>query len=216
MSTARPRPARLGKAPPYVFANTDAIKAASGGADVSGLDCKTPPPFLARVVELQRQQRRDRGGGDGGGGAPADEDEGEEAMYSQFYLGARGSGSPVHVHQDAWNALGHGSKLWHLLPPFRGGGAVYSRVPIGEGLRLQPSGASASADTDADDTGGGGGATGAGAGARSGAVPGVGAMRCVQRAGDIIYVPGLWGHGVLNLQDSVGCAVEMKSVEQLL
>jgi hypothetical protein len=41
-------------------------------------------------------------------------------------------------------------------------------------------------------------------------------MRCVQRAGDIIYVPGLWGHGVLNLQDSVGCAVEMKSVEQLL
>ena len=32
------------------------------------------------------------------------------------------------------------------------------------------------------------------------------AFRCVQQPGDLIYVPDSWGHGVLNLEASVGYA----------
>ena len=33
---------------------------------------------------------------------------------------------------------------------------------------------------------------------------------CQQEAGDIMYVPCEWGHAVLNLEDTVGMAVEFK------
>lgn len=35
-------------------------------------------------------------------------------------------------------------------------------------------------------------------------------LLCVQEAGDLIYVPRLWGHAVLNLAQSVGAAVEFE------
>eukprot|EP01006_Ploeotia_vitrea_P062972 TRINITY_DN84722_c0_g1_i1.p1 TRINITY_DN84722_c0_g1~~TRINITY_DN84722_c0_g1_i1.p1 ORF type:complete len:654 (-),score=300.52 TRINITY_DN84722_c0_g1_i1:25-1791(-) len=35
------------------------------------------------------------------------------------------------------------------------------------------------------------------------------ALECTQHAGEIVYVPSRWRHGVLNLQDSVGLAVEI-------
>ena len=35
-----------------------------------------------------------------------------------------------------------------------------------------------------------------------------GAMECIQYPGDLVYVPDLWGHAVLNLQESVGLAAE--------
>jgi hypothetical protein len=36
------------------------------------------------------------------------------------------------------------------------------------------------------------------------------AMECIQRQGDILIVPELWGHAVLNTQDSVAVASEVK------
>ena len=35
-------------------------------------------------------------------------------------------------------------------------------------------------------------------------------LTCTQEAGDVVYVPRLWGHAVLNLQLSVGAAVEFE------
>ena len=35
-------------------------------------------------------------------------------------------------------------------------------------------------------------------------------LRCVQEAGDVVYVPRLWGHAVINLKQSVGAAVEFE------
>ena len=32
------------------------------------------------------------------------------------------------------------------------------------------------------------------------------ALECVQRAGDVLYVPPLWGHGTINLGETVGMA----------
>ena len=34
-------------------------------------------------------------------------------------------------------------------------------------------------------------------------------MQCVQKAGDVLYVPALWGHGTLNQQQSIGVAFEI-------
>ena len=38
------------------------------------------------------------------------------------------------------------------------------------------------------------------------------ALRVTQRAGDVLYVPALWGHATLNTQQSIGVAHEF-SVE---
>jgi len=35
-----------------------------------------------------------------------------------------------------------------------------------------------------------------------------GAMECIQYPGDLVFVPDMWGHAVLNLQESVGLAAE--------
>ena len=36
-------------------------------------------------------------------------------------------------------------------------------------------------------------------------------MQCVQNAGDVIYVPNMWSHMILNLKESIGLAVEFKA-----
>jgi quercetin dioxygenase-like cupin family protein len=41
-----------------------------------------------------------------------------------------------------------------------------------------------------------------------------GLQMCTQIAGDVIYVPHGWAHGVLNLETSIGVAVEFSSVLQ--
>jgi hypothetical protein len=35
-------------------------------------------------------------------------------------------------------------------------------------------------------------------------------VECTQHGGDMMYVPALWGHSVLNLQDSVGQTIEFE------
>ena len=49
-----------------------------------------------------------------------------------------------------------------------------------------------------------------GSAGRAAGVPSAGELLCVQEAGDLIYVPRLWGHAVLNLAQSVGAAVEFE------
>ena len=46
---------------------------------------------------------------------------------AQFYLGAIGTGAPLHSHVHAYNILVHGRKQWYVAPPRHG---LYSREPI--------------------------------------------------------------------------------------
>lgn len=39
-------------------------------------------------------------------------------------------------------------------------------------------------------------------------------MECMQRAGDVIFVPHMFGHGTYNVQESVGVAVEIQHCQQ--
>lgn len=43
------------------------------------------------------------------------------------------------------------------------------------------------------------------------AARGIPPLTCVQTAGDVLIIPESWGHGVLNLQESVAMATEAKT-----
>ena len=102
----------------------------------------------------------------------------------QLALGPAGSGSPLHFHEDAVNALIYGLKAWDLLPPAR---TAFSIAPPW---------------CPAAEAAGGGVAH---AGCRP---PPAGGVRCVQVPGDLMYVPRRWAHSTVNLADGVAIAVE--------
>lgn len=39
-------------------------------------------------------------------------------------------------------------------------------------------------------------------------------MECMQRGGDIIFVPELWGHGTYTVQESIGVAIEFQGADR--
>ncbi len=99
----------------------------------------------------------------------------------QFYLGPTLSGSPIHFHRNAWNILIYGQKRWFLYPPDK---AFYSKQRVLDWWR----------DNHID-----------GEGAWSKEAP---PLECVQYPGDMMFVPDMWGHGVINLKESIGLASE--------
>ena len=150
----------------------------------------------------------------------------------QLALGPAGSGSPLHFHEDAVNALIYGVKRWDLLPPSK---TLFSI----EAPWCRPSSAGApdmhddsyaghASNTPSVDRHGDSGSVDQrgsnyarhGSGRRGGesggsdAVGGVcgappdGGVRCVQLPGDLVYVPRRWAHSTLNLVEGVAIAVE--------
>ena len=105
-----------------------------------------------------------------------------ETRSVQFAVGGAGSGAPMHYHKAAVNTLVYGKKRWWLAPPRD---AIYSSIP-----------AAAWAE-------GGGPARAAAAGRTL--------LRCVQRPGDVLFLPDFWGHAVLNEEASVGVASEFET-----
>lgn len=96
----------------------------------------------------------------------------------QFYLGTAGTGAPAHFHTHAYNVLVHGRKKWALMPPRAG---LYSTQHI-QVWRKSTEYKQMRAAGDL--------------------------LECIQEPGDVLYVPTAWAHGVLNLDTSVGYAME--------
>eukprot|EP00746_Dinoflagellata_sp_MGD_P014902 gnl/MRDRNA2_/MRDRNA2_132865_c0_seq1.p1 gnl/MRDRNA2_/MRDRNA2_132865_c0~~gnl/MRDRNA2_/MRDRNA2_132865_c0_seq1.p1 ORF type:complete len:268 (-),score=50.66 gnl/MRDRNA2_/MRDRNA2_132865_c0_seq1:58-861(-) len=135
------------------------------------------------------------------GWLPMRDQEGVYEGYSQFYLGGRGTGSPLHFHTDAANVLAYGRKLYILYPPPY---ATFSAAATLEGLQQGVyNGSSVGSDPVQErvmqlgDYG---------AGVHAG-------IEFVQEAGDVVFVPGGWGHLILNLEPSIGIAYEMLNWE---
>ena len=129
------------------------------------------------------------GGGDGGDDALVQTD---PPPKPQFFLGPPGSGAPLHWHKDAINYLAHGQKRWFLLPPQA---ARLSTTPVARWVaRELPHLASDDACTLAP-------------GGPHCAPP----LECTQNAGDVIFVPAGWAHAVLNVETSVGVALEFST-----
>jgi hypothetical protein len=102
----------------------------------------------------------------------------------QFGLGPACAGAPFHFHEDAWNVLFTGAKLWWLRPPQE---RTYSKLP--------PARVSMARAANVSDRWAGPQDTGDG-------------VLCIQQPGDLIFVPRHWAHQTLNLQLGVGLAGE--------
>jgi JmjC domain, hydroxylase len=103
----------------------------------------------------------------------------------QFYLGNTGTGAPMHFHNDAVNLLAYGEKQWFFLPPYE---ALFSSKYIGSFL-LDYYNQRATNQTFVEQNQ-------------------IEMLTCRQYAGDVMYVPQWWSHGVFNLKPSVGIAIE--------
>uniref|UniRef100_A0A7S2SR03 JmjC domain-containing protein n=2 Tax=Rhizochromulina marina TaxID=1034831 RepID=A0A7S2SR03_9STRA len=100
-------------------------------------------------------------------------------ILPQFYFGDTGTGAPVHYHNDAVNVLLFGTKEWFLFPPEH---ALYSVEPPFQWDAAGPLGAYPEDSP---------------------------ALRCVQHADDVAYIPEGWGHGTRNAATSIGVAFEL-------
>ena len=98
----------------------------------------------------------------------------------QWALGTKGSGAPVHFHNTAWNQLFYGKKHWYLLPP---GHNLMGKKQVFKWVEEDVASLKAQ---------------------------GYEFTECVQQQGDVLIVPELWGHAVLNTQDSIAVASEVK------
>ena len=128
----------------------------------------------------------------------------------QFAIGPAGSGAPIHYHSFAVNSLFYGAKHWFLFPPAY---SIISNQPISEwieddekglGKYRQRSHVVYNAEEEMK--------------ARKKALKtkdfdaSFRPYECVQRQGDIMIVPEKWGHGVVNIQESVAVAAELKGL----
>jgi len=103
----------------------------------------------------------------------------------QFYMGPPGSGAPIHFHDDALNFLVHGRKRWFLQRPID---TRYMRVAPLIWLRNKKGYASFKKTEKI--------------------------YECVQQPGEALFVPHAWGHGVLNVETSIGGAMEISRREE--
>jgi hypothetical protein len=94
-------------------------------------------------------------------------------VSAQWALGGEGTGAPVHFHNTAWSALAYGAKKWTIYPPHH---AIMSNEQI---LEFYEHSRQHFADR------------------------GIKGLTCVQTAGDSMLIPEMWGHGVLNIQESI-------------
>lgn len=88
----------------------------------------------------------------------------------QIAVGPEGTGAPVHFHRPAFNFVFRGQKKWVLWPPHK---SVWCNRHVVDFL------ASRECRQHVDDVGE--------------------ALEVVQQQGDILFVPGHWSHGVLNV-----------------
>ncbi len=101
-------------------------------------------------------------------------------VNAQWALGGEGTGAPVHYHNTAWSALVYGAKKWTIYPP-------HSQIMSNKQILDYR-------ETDLLDF----------------SSRGVTPVTCVQMAGDVMIIPESWGHGVLNIQESIAIATEVR------
>ncbi len=95
---------------------------------------------------------------------------------AQLYMGARGSGAFPHFHEATYNTLVFGVKHWVLFPP--------------EAAFFQLKHARTWFEEDYPVL----------------REAGTAMYECMQHSGEIMFIPHLWGHAVVNVRDSIGAA----------
>jgi hypothetical protein len=106
----------------------------------------------------------------------------ERGRKSLFFIGPTHSGTTWHSHSSTWNAVVVGRKRWLMMPPQSEykGKHEHDEVPS---LRKWLANSYEEYEN--------------------------GMLECVQEAGTVLYIPDGWGHATVNLEDSIGIAVEV-------
>ena len=120
----------------------------------------------------------------------------------QVAVGRNGTGAPFHWHTDAMNVLFQGRKVWFMRPQVDLD-APFDRWPISVINRRRPGGRRREQSTEA--------AAAAAAGGSSEDLKSSVIFRCVQEAGDAVYIPAFWGHGTINDGNCAGVAREFRA-----
>ena len=138
--------------------------------------------------------------------------------YGIFLIGGTGSGASFHGHGETWLALAHGRKRWFVYPPSESpaGGfwpayamvdwvdRVYSKLPERRSVRtlnkkkkkfdkfewISEKSMLIENQMRLED------------------IHPQKPFECIQMPGDIVYLPEFWSHGVLNIGDVVGGAIQ--------
>ena len=107
-------------------------------------------------------------------------------VLQQLIIGPRSSGAHFHFHRAAMNHLLVGWKRWYIAPP---GQRMTSNRHISNWVsqRNQSGSDGTTVSTTVEPL----------------------LLECDQQAGDVLFVPAYWAHGVLNHRDSVAIAVEL-------
>jgi len=126
--------------------------------------------------------------------------EAEGSAWHILSLGASRTGLPFHTHGESWLGLVHGLKMWYIYPPGTGPplAVLNSSSPLTSvaewvstvlpTLRDLPF-ASTSGDSGNSDKG-------------------YRPIECLQRPGDIMYVPSGWSHQTINVGEALGVGAQ--------
>jgi hypothetical protein len=116
---------------------------------------------------------------------PKSHPERERGAY--FFLGRRGSGAGFHSHDHAYNALLFGRKRWFLLPPVSGFGALgHTLSSLTSAMEAERQGVGNELES---------------------MKPRM--LQCMQHAGEVLFVPSMWSHAVVNDELAAGVAVQV-------
>eukprot|EP00633_Aureoumbra_lagunensis_P008734 CAMPEP_0197310136 /NCGR_PEP_ID=MMETSP0891-20130614/8760_1 /TAXON_ID=44058 ORGANISM="Aureoumbra lagunensis, Strain CCMP1510" /NCGR_SAMPLE_ID=MMETSP0891 /ASSEMBLY_ACC=CAM_ASM_000534 /LENGTH=1110 /DNA_ID=CAMNT_0042795639 /DNA_START=226 /DNA_END=3558 /DNA_ORIENTATION=- len=151
-----------------------------------------PPPAIykafamaSRFVNKEHTAKGEESTGQDNEDIPADPgDRFWPFVNIQFAVGGPGSGAPMHFHNTAWNALIYGTKFWIIYPPA-------FNVMSNQHIRYWEAKDRLQAELNPY-------------------APQPKPFHCLQRQGDVLIVPELWGHGVINLHTSIAVATEVK------
>jgi hypothetical protein len=109
------------------------------------------------------------------------------------------AGLPFHVHGETWLGLVHGAKRWFVYPPGASASPEVERhvnplrtvddwfrevYPTLTGLEKPGLGDGPVAQPDGH--------------------PGYRPLECIQRAGDVLYLPAFWSHLTVNIGEAIG------------
>jgi len=154
------------------------------------------PPLFKNWAGDRKRGTSDLGGGRARqGGAAA----GPQA-WSILSLGGSRTGLPLHVHGETWLGLVFGAKKWYLYAPGDDAPAsVQAATTRARPLMSAYQWATQALPRIKHPERFRGGGDGGGAGG-DGGLP----LECVQRAGQVLYLPAGWKHATVNLGEAVG------------
>mmetsp|Transcript_2218 Transcript_2218/g.3345 ORF Transcript_2218/g.3345 Transcript_2218/m.3345 type:complete len:174 (-) Transcript_2218:86-607(-) len=119
----------------------------------------------------------------------------------QLFLGPDGSGSPIHFHHQAFNLVTFGAKRWRFLPPSH---RIYDKGSSRDFWRTVSDKRQHELDEARSQSESVGNLDEAGDAHRH-----LYDLECVQKEGDLLYIPARWSHSVENLGDTASVAMEL-------